>query len=1070
MYRRRYALHALGLSLTSVLQSLPAAAQQVVADGTQETPPAGTYQTTSGHAFHALNSGSIIPLGSVVLRTSGTGDAGAYADGPGSRITLAGADVSTTGADAWGLAAVGGGELEASNVTVETSGERSHGVVAQGARVTLSAGDLLVRGLSAHGLYASGLGELTFLGGQVVVEGSNANAVRATGQGGIESFAIVSDATLLSRAAGSTVVLADAGGFVQLTDSRVVHDVPGGGIGLGVVAQVGSQASLLNIDIDMRGTDSVGLGAGGRVDMAGGSIRALGAGSRAVDLAGGQTTLRDVQTEAYSGIILRDGARLNLTGGSVSADQIALDVNGLSTSATVQGAAFSSLNQTAVRMFQDSILSMQDSTVATQADSAVGMDLRAGTATLDNVQIDSAGDSSHGLYVDVRISGFNTVVTASDLVIRTRGADAAGVVVRGGATVTMTNSQVLTEGAGATGVLSRGRLALTNTDVRTEGADAWAARIEDNGRLTMDGGSLASTQGGGLWLRSSRDSELVLANGARLAGGNGIALALDAAVARPFNVRLQDGAQMEGDVALHPDDVAAGLLPQSQVQVALSDASLWTGGTVLAEDVTLDGASQWVLRGASTINSLGVSDSSLLLSGDGAGGMSTLTITGDLDSSGATFQFSGALGGDDSALGHIHVRGDTQGDAGIRVVNAGGAGAATTDGIELIAVDGASLATYTLVGRAVAGLHEYFLHKGGVTGGEGNWYLRSVASDPCEVDPDALGCKPVDPGPGPDPDPDPEPEPEPEPEPVLRPEPGAYLANQVAALGMFQHRLHDRVGEPVFAQGRNAWVRVVRQQPQFTTLGGQLSVRGGTSVVQLGSDLLHTDGWNLGVMLGAGYGSHDVTSDLTEYQAKARLRGTAAGVYSTWRQNPVQGDGLYLGASIQFARFDNRVQGDGLARETYDSRATLGSLEAGYTVPVWKGAGSTLYLQPQVQLEHVHYRADRHVEATGTVVDNDQAGGWEGRAGLRLFGRGNQGSAVVQPFVALNWLRGPRTNSLDFNGETLGADVPRNRYEVQAGAELQLGTRWAAWGSATVQRGDDDYRSVAGQLGVRMAW
>jgi len=184
----------------------------------------------------------------------------------------------------------------------------------------------------------------------------------------------------------------------------------------------------------------------------------------------------------------------------------------------------------------------------------------------------------------------------------------------------------------------------------------------------------------------------------------------------------------------------------------------------------------------------------------------------------------------------------------------------------------------------------------------------------------------------------------------------------------------------------------------------------------------------------------------------------------------VQGDGLYLDASIQFARFDNRVQGDGLARETYDSRATLGSLEAGYTVPVWKGAGSTLYLQPQVQLEHVHYRADRHVEATGTVVDNDQAGGWEGRAGLRLFGRGNQGSTVVQPFVALNWLRGPRTNSLDFNGETLGADVPRNRYEVQAGAELQLGTRWAAWGSATVQRGDDDYRSVAGQLGVRMAW
>lgn len=251
--------------------------------------------------------------------------------------------------------------------------------------------------------------------------------------------------------------MAESGGVVNLTDTRVVHETPGLGVGLGVVAQFGSRANLLNVAIEMQNSDAMGLSGGGALTMTGGSIRALATGSRAVDLIGGQTTLRDVEIEAYTGIILRDGPRLNLTGGSVSADQIALDVNGLSTSATVQGAAFSSLNQTAVRMFQDSTLSMQDSTVANQADSAVGMDLRAGTATLDNVQIDSAGDSSHGLYVDVRISGFNTVVTANDLVIRTRGAEAAGVVVRGGATVNMTNSQVLTQGAGATGVLSRGR-------------------------------------------------------------------------------------------------------------------------------------------------------------------------------------------------------------------------------------------------------------------------------------------------------------------------------------------------------------------------------------------------------------------------------------------------------------------------------------------------------------------------------------------------------------------------------------------------------------------------------------
>ncbi|PJL42524.1 hypothetical protein B9Y78_03540, partial [Stenotrophomonas maltophilia] len=62
------------------------------------------------------------------------------------------------------------------------------------------------------------------------------------------------------------------------------------------------------------------------------------------------------------------------------------------------------------------------------------------------------------------------------------------------------------------------------------------------------------------------------------------------------------------------------------------------------------------------------------------------------------------------------------------------------------------------------------------------------------------------------------------------------------------------------------------------------------------------------------------------------------------------------------------------------------------------------------------------------------------------------------------------TSTLQFNGDMLGADVPRNRYEVQAGAELKLGQRWGAWGGVSVQRGDHGYRNVGGQLGLRRAW
>ena len=80
------------------------------------------------------------------------------------------------------------------------------------------------------------------------------------------------------------------------------------------------------------------------------------------------------------------------------------------------------------------------------------------------------------------------------------------------------------------------------------------------------------------------------------------------------------------------------------------------------------------------------------------------------------------------------------------------------------------------------------------------------------------------------------------PPPVLRPEAGAYLANQSAAINMFAHRLNDRIGAVSLQDGPTAWARVGRQQADFSAVGGQLSVDGNTSVLQIGSDLLRRIG------------------------------------------------------------------------------------------------------------------------------------------------------------------------------------------------------------------------------------
>jgi autotransporter family porin len=125
--------------------------------------------------------------------------------------------------------------------------------------------------------------------------------------------------------------------------------------------------------------------------------------------------------------------------------------------------------------------------------------------------------------------------------VLTEGDGSAAAIARTGGTVTLVDSRLQTVGRSSHGVIAggAGQIALNNTHVRTEGEGAWAAVINDNGRMRIDGGSLVSVQHGGVWVRSSRDPGLTLSNGAVVSGGNGIALALDAAVAGRFDVVLE---------------------------------------------------------------------------------------------------------------------------------------------------------------------------------------------------------------------------------------------------------------------------------------------------------------------------------------------------------------------------------------------------------------------------------------------------------------------------------------------------------------------------------------------------
>ncbi|MBH1552607.1 autotransporter outer membrane beta-barrel domain-containing protein [Stenotrophomonas maltophilia] len=1068
---------ALSIALSMLLfPALPALAQQVVADGDDQTPAAGDYTTTdpvepgnpAGYAFHALNGGTIVPAGEVNLRTEGMRAAAVRVEGAGSHVALTGGSIVTTGYGAAGVSIATGGAATLTGTRIETEGQASFGIGIEGGMLEASNVHIITRGGLGHGVSVRG-GDVQLR--DSVVETHN----QASGLVVTDGSALVERVRFEQNTSGSAVTL-EYGGNARATLRDVQINGTGAGAS-GISSGLGSQLLLENVDINLtHDRAGAGLHVGGDVEFRGGRIHTAGANGSVISFAtggGGSLRLDEVVMDGTWGIGLRKGSYLDMRNSQLEAEKSGIDLGMEDGEANIESSSIVVRNGMGVSVQGNSKATVHASTITTGGDHNPAVAVLHGDATLSQTRLHTTGMNAHALHT----FGDNITtptITASHVDVLTEGESAYGATARKGGTVHLAHSVLRTRGEKAHGVLAdgRGEMNLTNTHVVTEGEGAWAAAIIDGGRLQIDGSALVSEKHGGIWVRDSRDPGLTLANGALVSGGNGIALALDAAVAGRFDVALEGGSQMVGDIVITPEDEEAGLVPQSEVHVRLADGSLWQGSSDLVQTMAIERGSQWTLTGDATVGELQVMDSGVALS-DGSGRFNTLTVGGDLHSEGATFLFQGALAGDDSAMDRLHVRGDTSGDALVAVKNMGGAGAQTIDGIQLIEVDGASLADYALVGRAVGGSYEYFLFKGGLLDpNDGNWYLRSQWFDVCEEDPNAPGCV-VDPGPDPDPvDPiDPIDPVDPViPPPVLRPEAGAYLANQSAAVNMFAHRLSDRMGAVAMGDERAAWARVGRSNADFTAVGGQLSVDGNTSVLQIGTDVWQRGNAALGVMLGSGRADNTVVSDLTGYSAKGRVRGTAVGVYGTWLQQADGSEGAYADAQLQYGRFSNRVHGIALDQEHYDSRMRSGSLEAGYTFNVWQGTSSNVYVQPQMQLSYTDYSANRHVESNGTVVDGAEAGGLAGRVGVRAFGQRAGMGTVVQPYLGVNWLRSSGRNAIDFQGEALRADLPRNRYEVQAGAELKISHRLGAWGGLSAQRGDHGYRNVGGQLGVRLAW
>lgn len=510
------------------------------------------------------------------------------------------------------------------------------------------------------------------------------------------------------------------------------------------------------------------------------------------------------------------------------------------------------------------------------------------------------------------------------------------------------------------------------------------------------------------------------------------------------------------------------------VEMNLKDGSTFTGATrIVTEDngntfsggsIKLDlTESLWSMSDNSALTSLTLNGGGIInLNGSRGSTGNVLTVDNDYAGTGGIMVFNTVLESDNSATDKLIVRGDTRGTTFVRVNNAGGSGAQTLNGIEVIEVGGKSEGEFIQDGRIVAGAYDYMLRRGQGASSR-NWYLASGQSQS---------------------------EPLPESKPVseydIRPEAGSYTANLAAANTLFITRLHERMGNGASAKkDTSLWMRNGGGHNTWRDGSGQLRTQSNRYVLLIGGDLAQwssggTDHWYLGIMAGYGNNYSNTGSARTGYHSKGSIKGYSAGAYATWYADAESHNGAYLDGQVQYSRFDNHVKGSGLLGESYQSDGFTASLEAGYTQKNGEFTGSQgslyeWYAQPQAQVVWMGVKADSHRERNGTWVDSDGDGNVQTRLGVKTWIQGTHKmdkgkSREFRPFVEMNWLHNTRNFSTRMDGVSVYQDGVRNIGEIKTGVEGQLSPNLNIRGNVGVQVGNQGYNDLSAMIGVKYSF
>lgn len=444
-----------------------------------------------------------------------------------------------------------------------------------------------------------------------------------------------------------------------------------------------------------------------------------------------------------------------------------------------------------------------------------------------------------------------------------------------------------------------------------------------------------------------------------------------------------------------------------------------------------------------------------------------LIINGDYAAENGYLHLNTVLAEDDAKTDKLVIKGNTSGTTLVSVTNAGGSGAKTLNGIEVISIAGRSEGEFQQAGRIVAGAYDYTLARG-QGNHNSNWYLTSQKTV-AESTPDTAPSQPSAPD--------------------VRPEVGSYTANMAAANTLFITRLHDRSGAMQYVdalsgeyKATSMWMRQVGGHNAWRDNSSQLKTQSNRYVMQIGGDIARfneegNDRWHLGVMAGYGHNSSRTRSSVTGYSSDGSVNGYSAGLYATWYANDETHQGAYLDSWLQYNWFNNNVKGEDIQGESYKSKGITASLETGYTHKIGdyyssKGSLSEWFIQPQAQVIWMGVEADDYKESNGTHIQNQGNGNIQTRLGMRSFLKSRNAidagkDREFQPFVEVNWIHNTRKFGTRMDGVSILQTGASNLGDIKIGVEGHINQKLNIWGNVGVQVGEQGYNDANAMIGLK---